>query len=74
LWQARSDTVHAPPHDDWVCLARAGRDAMTPMVCGTYNACGKYKKLDIVVSECGVGRGTNCAFIRLMRSADNGSA
>src|SRR5262249_12809053 len=26
LWQARSDTVHAPPHSDWICTAHAGRD------------------------------------------------
>jgi hypothetical protein len=51
LWQAQCDTVHAPPHEDWALLARAGRDAATPTICGTYNAYGKYKKLDIVVSD-----------------------
>jgi hypothetical protein len=51
LWQAQCDTVHSPPHDDWTLLARPGRDATTPTVCGTYDARGKYKKLDIVVSE-----------------------
>jgi hypothetical protein len=51
LWQAQCDTVHSPPHDDWTLLARPGRDATTPTVCGTYDACGKYKKLEIVVSE-----------------------
>jgi hypothetical protein len=51
LWQAQCDTVHSPPHDDWTLLARPGRDATTPTVCGTFDACGKYKKLDIVVSE-----------------------
>jgi hypothetical protein len=51
LWQARCDTVHAPPHDDWVCLARAGRDGLTPTICGTYTAYGKYSKLDIVASD-----------------------
>ena len=51
LWQAQCDTVHAPPQDDWALLARAGRDATTPTVCGTYTVYGKYKKLDIVVSD-----------------------
>jgi hypothetical protein len=51
LWQAQCDTVHAPPHDDWALLARAGRDATTPAVRGTYNAYDKYTKLDIVVSD-----------------------
>lgn len=51
LWQALRDTVHAPPHDDWTCLARSGRDGTTPNVCGTFSTHGKYKKLDIVVSD-----------------------
>jgi hypothetical protein len=51
LWQAQCDTVHSPPHDDWTLLARPGRDATMPTVCGTYDTCGKYKKLDIVVSD-----------------------
>ena len=48
LWQARGDTVHPPPHADWICLAWAGRDAQTPTIRGTYDDCEKYKKLDIV--------------------------
>jgi hypothetical protein len=51
LWQARGDTVHAPPHYNWVCLARAGRDGLTPTIRGTYDAYEKYKKLDIVASD-----------------------
>ena len=51
LWQARSDTVHAPPHDDWVCLARAGRDGMTPTVRGTYDVHEVYQRLDIVAPD-----------------------
>jgi hypothetical protein len=51
LWQARGDTVHAPPQADWVCLARAGRDGLTPTIRGTYDAYGKYKKLDIVALD-----------------------
>jgi hypothetical protein len=30
LWQARADTVHAPPHSDWICVARAGWKAGFP--------------------------------------------
>ena len=43
LWQARGDTVHPPPHADWICLAWAGRDAQTPTIRGTYDDCEKYK-------------------------------
>src|SRR5262249_49784137 len=51
LWQAQCDTVHAPPHDDWMCLARAGRDAIKPVVKGTYSVYGQYRKLDIVAMD-----------------------
>ena len=51
LWQASGDTVHAPPHSDWVCLARAGRDGLTPIVRGTYHVHQAYKKLDIVALD-----------------------
>jgi hypothetical protein len=51
LWQARGDTVHAPPHDNWVCLARAGRDGMTPTVRGTYDVHEVYQQLDIVALD-----------------------
>jgi len=43
--------VHAPTHSDWVCLARAGRDGLTPTIRGTYDAYGTYNKLDIVASD-----------------------
>jgi hypothetical protein len=43
--------VHAPPHSDWVCLARAGCDGLTPTIRGTYDAYGKYNRLDIVASD-----------------------
>src|SRR5215831_6831707 len=36
---------------DWVCLARAGRDGLTPTIRGTYDAYGTYNKLDIVASD-----------------------
>jgi hypothetical protein len=54
LWQARGDTVHAPPHSDWICLARAGRngcDGGSPNICGTYDAREKYERLDIVALD-----------------------
>jgi hypothetical protein len=54
LWQARGDTVHAPPHVDWVCLVRAGRngcDGRSPNVCATYDAREKYERLDIVALD-----------------------
>jgi hypothetical protein len=53
LWQAHGDTVHAPPHSDWVCLARAGcdgRDGVTPEIRGTFDVNERYAKLDIVAS------------------------
>jgi hypothetical protein len=34
-----------------MCLARAGRDATTPVVKGTYSAYGQYLKLDIVAMD-----------------------
>jgi hypothetical protein len=54
LWQARGDTVHAPPHSDWICMARAGRngcDGRSPNVCGTYAAREKHEWLDIVALD-----------------------
>jgi hypothetical protein len=49
LYQARQDTAQAPGGPDWVCVARAGRDALTPNCRGTYKPGGNYKYLDIVV-------------------------
>ena len=47
-WQARFDTVHAPPHSDWICLAAAGIDAPMPTIRGTYDVEARYRHLDIV--------------------------
>jgi hypothetical protein len=47
-WQARADTAKAPPHEDWACLAAAGRDAATPVVRGTWRDGEAYAALDIV--------------------------
>jgi hypothetical protein len=48
LYQARKDTAQVPGGSDWVCVARAGRDAVTPSVRGTYDAHKTYTRLDIV--------------------------
>ena len=37
-YQATCDTCREPPHDDWVCIACAGRDAPVLKICGTFNA------------------------------------
>jgi hypothetical protein len=39
--------------DDWVCIARGGRDGETPEIRGTYEVGIKYKHLDIVASDGG---------------------
>ena len=52
LWQAKRDTARTPgASDDWVPVARAGRDALTPVVRGTFAVDVKYKQLDVVVSD-----------------------
>jgi hypothetical protein len=50
LWQACKDTAQAPGGSDWVCVARAGRDGLTPNICGTFNAHETYARFDVV--EC----------------------
>lgn len=47
LFQALRDTGQAPGGSDWICLAVAGRDAITPQVRGTYKNGEQYKKLDV---------------------------
>jgi glutathione S-transferase len=51
LYQARKDTAQAPGGSDWICVARAGRDAITPNVRGTFSVDEAYERLDIVVSD-----------------------
>jgi hypothetical protein len=51
LWQARKDTAQSPGGAEWVCVARAGRDALTPTIRGTYDVYAKYQKLDVIVSD-----------------------
>lgn len=50
-WQAVRDTGRAPPHDDWICLAAAGRDGADGRsfrVRGTWSAADAYAALDVV--------------------------
>jgi hypothetical protein len=47
-FQAIRDTGQAPGHADWICLARPGRDAAMPKVCGTWSEAETYAALDIV--------------------------
>jgi hypothetical protein len=50
-YQARCDTAKTPPHEDWACLASAGRggaDGRSVRVRGTYRAGEVYTALDIV--------------------------
>jgi hypothetical protein len=56
LYQARKDTAQAPGGSDWVCVARHGRDAVTPTVRGAYDVHESYAELDIVSFD-------SCAYI-----------
>jgi hypothetical protein len=53
-YQARCDTAREPPHDDWICVARAGvdgragRDGCSLNVRGTLKAGENYRAFDIV--------------------------
>ena len=47
-YQALCDTAHAPPHQDWICLATKGASAPMPVVVGTYREGVKYDHLNIV--------------------------
>jgi hypothetical protein len=47
MFQALKDTAQVPGGSDWICLALAGRSAVTPQVRGTYKLGEQYKKLDI---------------------------
>lgn len=51
LWQASRDTGREPPHADWTCLARAGRDGLNGRslrVRGTWAEGETYGELDVV--------------------------
>lgn len=50
-WQARRDTGRAPPHEDWCCLAAAGRDGEDGRsfnIRGTWEDGQAYRHLDVV--------------------------
>jgi hypothetical protein len=47
-YQAQCDTVHAPPHDDWICVAAAGANAAVPLIKGTWRDDAAYSFLNIV--------------------------
>jgi hypothetical protein len=52
LYQADRDTAASPPHADWRCITRAGRDgedALNFRIEGTYDADTKYRRLSIVM-------------------------
>lgn len=48
LYQAARDTAKSPPHEDWVCLASAGRDGRSFTIRGTFKDDGQYHELDVV--------------------------
>lgn len=51
-YQALKDTGSVPGATfDWICVAAAGRDAVSPTVRDTYDAKENYRALDIVVSD-----------------------
>ena len=50
-YQAMRDTASTPPSDDWICLARAGLDALMPTVRSTWLPTETYSKLDIVALD-----------------------
>lgn len=52
-WQAAQDTGREPPHDDWLCIAAAGRDARSPRIRGTWNDGDEYAALDVVALDGG---------------------
>jgi hypothetical protein len=47
-WQALRDTGKAPGSEDWLCIARAGADADSIEVRGTYSPEETYSRLNIV--------------------------
>jgi hypothetical protein len=47
-WSAARDTAEEPPHDDWICVAEAGRDGRSFTIRGLWKAAGQYRALDVV--------------------------
>jgi hypothetical protein len=50
-YQALRDTAAAPPDEDWICLASAGLDAISPTPRGTWKEGVVYSRLDIVTRD-----------------------
>src|SRR5262249_29602078 len=50
-FQALKDTGRGTETADWICVARCGRDAISPTIRGTYNVHETYKQLDIVALD-----------------------
>jgi hypothetical protein len=51
LYQAERDSAATPPHADWRCITRAGRDgkdALNFRIEGTYDPAARYRRLSIV--------------------------
>lgn len=48
VYQAQRDTGRQPPHEDWLCIASAGKDARSPRVRSTWSEAETYQELDIV--------------------------
>lgn len=49
LFQARQDTAHEPPHEDWSCIVARGNDGRSLRICGTYDAAAAYAEFDVVM-------------------------
>jgi len=47
-FQALRDTAKEPPHDDWICIARAGAAGRSFDIRGTYDESDSYRHLDVV--------------------------
>lgn len=52
-WQAQRDTGRAPPHEDWICLAAAGRDGRSFAFRGAFDDAETYAALDVVALDGG---------------------
>lgn len=50
-WMARKDTAARPPHDDWLPIALAGRDARTGEARGLYEPETSYRLHDVVAFD-----------------------
>jgi hypothetical protein len=50
-YQAKRDTAQKPRGSDWILIARHGRDAISPVVCGAYDVNDSYAELDIITFD-----------------------